>query len=201
MQQSRVELGIDSDWQLRMSPSQDFSFAIMNGECRVTPESIDFAYDRRWRRLEHVFGKPSWRRSVVIALCVGLPLICIGGVCIAIGLDTLAAYPFVFGLFLLLAPFLTLFSEEYVYPDSIARNNVEEVTGSPPGAGSLGRLGSFTITFLSDGQPRKTMFCLPYGSSKERVSTYQAVAEAFAHAGLLSDSAIEHARKQEEMHG
>lgn len=168
-----------------MNQSHDFRFAIMNGECHVTDESICFTYDRDWERLERVFGKSSWRRTAVMALVVGVPLSCLGLACIALEQWHLAAYPLFFGFLLMSAPLLNFFSEEYSFPASISRSDIQAVTSSPP---TTSGLGLFTITFMSEGVLCKTGFNLPIGNYRERVRSFQAVTEAFVQMGLISET-------------
>ncbi|MEK6262728.1 MAG: hypothetical protein AABP62_29370 [Planctomycetota bacterium] len=170
-----------------MSQSHDFRFAIMNGECHITDESISFTYDHDWERFVRVFGKPSWRRSAVMALVVGVPLSCLGLACIALEQWHLALYPLFFGLLLMSAPLLNFFSEEYFYPASIARSDIQAVTSRPP---TMSGLGYFTITFMSEGVLCKTCFGPPTGNYRERVRSFQAVTEAFVQMGLISETTV-----------
>lgn len=159
----------------------------MNGECHITAESISFTYDRGWTWMERVFGKPSWRRSAVIAFVIGVPSTCLGLVSIALGFWHLAIYPLFIGIVAISAPFLALFADQYSYPENICRSDIRFVISNRP---TTLKQGSFVITFLSEGALCKTGFCLPCSNYNERLQAFQAVTRAFVQNGLMSDTAL-----------
>lgn len=171
-----------------MDESQEFSFSTMNGECHVNDDSICFTYSQTWNRMERIFGKHSRRRSVVLAILIGTPLILLAIACFALGFWEFVAAPLIFGLVLLIAALWTLFGEEYSYPTSISRSDIRDISCIPPKGM---RLSQFTITYQSEDRVCKTAFCLPCGQSpltnyRERFEAYQAVTEAFVTAGLVT---------------
>lgn len=167
-----------------MPIEEKISFAIMNGQCHLTSDAIDFEYSPGSVWLKWLFGKHAWRRTVVLALVVGLPLTAYGIVCFANGFWGMATFPLLFGMWLLLAPILTLSNEEFSFPDSISRNSIQSILAKPP---TRWILGDIIIAYQSEGAACKTLFALAAGSYAERVVNFESIVGAFAEAGLKVD--------------
>lgn len=156
----------------------EFSFAIMNGQCRLASDAIYFDYSQSWKLFCRFFGQPSRRRSVVIALVLGLPLILFAITLAVFEQWHFATYPLFWGVLLVVGSIATFFYEEHSYPGRIPLSAIQDVVSYPPA-------GMFTIIFESDGRIQKTAFCIRCANWRRRAESHQAISDVFASAGLI----------------
>ncbi|HET6422923.1 MAG TPA: hypothetical protein VFG20_04525 [Planctomycetaceae bacterium] len=155
-----------------MAGLREFSFPIMNGQCRITSDAIYFDYGRSWKVFCRLFGQPSKKRSLVIAFIFGIPLVLCASAFAVFGHWHLVSTPLLFGAVLTLGAIATFFYEEHSYPDIIPLNAIQSVASQPP--------AGFTITFEIDGHSQKTSFCLRCANQRDRAETFNAVSDIFA---------------------